>query len=37
MDHMDYILASLDMFGTMTENLIAYTFNTVSYDMNTTV
>ncbi|KAG8991832.1 hypothetical protein FRB93_002567 [Tulasnella sp. JGI-2019a] len=37
MDHMDYILASLDMFGTITENLIGYTFNVVSYDMNTTV
>ncbi|KAG8992422.1 hypothetical protein FRB94_011612 [Tulasnella sp. JGI-2019a] len=37
MDHTDYILASLDMFGTVTENLIAYTFNQVSYDMNTTV
>ncbi|KAG8846750.1 hypothetical protein FRB96_001775 [Tulasnella sp. 330] len=36
MDHMDYILASLDMFGTVTENLIGYTFNVVSYDMNTT-
>lgn len=37
MDHMDYILSSLDMFGTVTENLIGYTFNTVSYQMNTTV
>ncbi|KAG8846753.1 hypothetical protein FRB96_001778 [Tulasnella sp. 330] len=37
LDHMDYILASLDMFGTITENLISYTFNQVSYDMNTTV
>jgi len=37
MDHVDYILDSLDMFGTVVENLIGYTFNTVTYDMNVTV
>ncbi|KAG8947734.1 hypothetical protein FRC04_010508 [Tulasnella sp. 424] len=37
MDHMDYILASLAMFESVTENLIAYTFNMVSNDMNTTM
>ncbi|KAG8894391.1 hypothetical protein FRB99_001310, partial [Tulasnella sp. 403] len=37
MDHMEYILASLEMFESITENLIAYTFNIVSYDMNTTM
>ena len=29
-DHMDYILTSLDMFASIAENLIQYTFN-VSY------
>lgn len=37
MDHMDYVIDSLEMFGSMAENLITYTFNTVSYEMNTTV
>lgn len=37
MDHMEYVLASLEMFESITENLIAYTFNIVSYDMNTTM
>lgn len=26
-DHMDYILSSLDMFANISENLINYTFN----------
>ncbi|KAF9564956.1 magnesium transporter [Agrocybe pediades] len=33
-DHMDYILTSLDMFAGIAENLINYTFNTASYEMN---
>ncbi|KAF8167264.1 hypothetical protein B0H34DRAFT_669750 [Crassisporium funariophilum] len=33
-DHMDYILTSLDMFAGIAENLINYTFNTASYQMN---
>jgi len=33
-DHMEYILASLDMFAGISENLINYTFNMASYDMN---
>ncbi|VDB86233.1 unnamed protein product [Peniophora sp. CBMAI 1063] len=33
-DHMEYALASLDMYAAMTENLIGYTFNMASYDMN---
>ncbi|KAL1741279.1 hypothetical protein HDZ31DRAFT_76292 [Schizophyllum fasciatum] len=33
-DHMDYILSSLDMFANITENLIDYTFNMTSYEMN---
>ncbi|KAG8987719.1 hypothetical protein FRB90_003182, partial [Tulasnella sp. 427] len=37
MDHMEYVLASLEMFESITENLIAYTFNIVSYDMNSTM
>lgn len=37
LDHVEYILASLEMFESITENLIAYTFNVVSYDMNTTM
>lgn len=37
LDHCEYILSSLEMFETITENLIAYTFNIVSYDMNTTM
>ncbi|OJA15774.1 hypothetical protein AZE42_10296 [Rhizopogon vesiculosus] len=33
-DHMDYILSSMDMFASVTENLITYTFNVKSYEMN---
>lgn len=33
-DHMDYILTSLDMFSSIAENLIDYTFNIASYEMN---
>jgi hypothetical protein len=31
---MDYILTSLDMFSSIAENLIDYTFNIASYQMN---
>ncbi|KAG2140989.1 hypothetical protein DEU56DRAFT_278126 [Suillus clintonianus] len=33
-DHMEYILTSMDMFAGITENLINYTFNIKSYEMN---
>ncbi|KAI0066622.1 hypothetical protein BV25DRAFT_1912674 [Artomyces pyxidatus] len=33
-DHMEYVLSSIDMFADMAENLINYTFNMASYDMN---
>ncbi|EJF56330.1 hypothetical protein DICSQDRAFT_71711 [Dichomitus squalens LYAD-421 SS1] len=33
-DHMEYILASLDMVAGITENLMNYTFNMASYEMN---
>jgi len=33
-DHMEYILSSLDMFAGSSENLINYTFNMSSYEMN---
>lgn len=33
-DHMEYILTSMDMFAGITENLINYTFNMKSYEMN---
>ncbi|KAF9483451.1 hypothetical protein BDN70DRAFT_929153 [Pholiota conissans] len=33
-DHMEYILSSLDMFSSISENLIAYSFNMKSYEMN---
>ncbi|KAF8971808.1 magnesium transporter [Flammula alnicola] len=33
-DHMEYILASLDMFALIAENLINYSFNLASYEMN---
>ncbi|KAI0658336.1 hypothetical protein C8Q70DRAFT_189962 [Cubamyces menziesii] len=36
-DHMEYILSSLDMIAGITENLINYTFNMASYDMNETM
>ncbi|EPT02958.1 hypothetical protein FOMPIDRAFT_126692 [Fomitopsis schrenkii] len=33
-DHMEYILMSLDMFAGVSDNLINYTCNMVSYEMN---
>lgn len=33
-DHMDFILTSLDMFAGIMENLIDYSFNLASYEMN---
>ncbi|KAH9941962.1 hypothetical protein B0H21DRAFT_824296 [Amylocystis lapponica] len=33
-DHMEHTLMSLDMFSEVSENLINYTFNMVSYQMN---
>ncbi|KDR85830.1 hypothetical protein GALMADRAFT_51400 [Galerina marginata CBS 339.88] len=33
-DHMEYILTSLDMFAGISENLINYSFNVASYEMN---
>ncbi|KAJ3865714.1 magnesium transporter [Lentinula novae-zelandiae] len=33
-DHMEYILTSIEMFAGITENLINYTFNMSSYEMN---
>ncbi|KAJ7597984.1 cora-like Mg2+ transporter protein-domain-containing protein [Mycena floridula] len=33
-DHMEYVLTSLDMFAGIGENLIDYTFNMKSYEMN---
>jgi len=33
-DHMEQILTSLDIFAAIAENLINFTFNMVSYDMN---
>ncbi|KAH7886321.1 hypothetical protein F5I97DRAFT_1879408 [Phlebopus sp. FC_14] len=33
-DHMDHILASMDTFAGIAENLINYTFNIKSYEMN---
>ncbi|OCH85874.1 hypothetical protein OBBRIDRAFT_797715, partial [Obba rivulosa] len=33
-DHMEYILTSLDMFAGISENLVNYTFNMMSYEMN---
>lgn len=33
-DHMEYILTSVDMFANVAENLINYTFNMTSYEMN---
>ncbi|KAG8886285.1 hypothetical protein FRB99_004395, partial [Tulasnella sp. 403] len=36
-DHLEYVLASLEMFETVTENLISYSFNALSYDMNQTM
>ncbi|QRV73043.1 CorA-like magnesium transporter protein [Ceratobasidium sp. AG-Ba] len=33
-DHVEYIMSSLDMFTSVSENLINYTFNIVSYETN---
>jgi len=33
-DHMEYILSSMDMFSSIAENLINFTFNIVSYETN---
>jgi len=33
-DHVEYIMSSLDMFTSIAENLINYTFNIVSYETN---
>ncbi|KAF8910196.1 hypothetical protein CPB84DRAFT_1821600 [Gymnopilus junonius] len=33
-DHTEYILTSVDMFAGIAENLIAYSFNVASYEMN---
>ncbi|CAE6443351.1 unnamed protein product [Rhizoctonia solani] len=33
-DHIEYIISSLDMFSSIAENLINYTFNLVSYETN---
>ncbi|TDL15301.1 hypothetical protein BD410DRAFT_902654 [Rickenella mellea] len=33
-DHIDYILTSMQMFANVAENLINFTFNMASYDMN---
>ncbi|KAG8743373.1 hypothetical protein FRC10_012177 [Ceratobasidium sp. 414] len=33
-DHVEYIMSSLDMFTSVAENLINYTFNIVSYETN---
>ncbi|GAA5911884.1 hypothetical protein JCM6882_005230 [Rhodosporidiobolus microsporus] len=34
MDHVDSVLSSLELFGDLSENLIAYTFNNLSYSSN---
>ncbi|KAG0657505.1 hypothetical protein C6P46_006474 [Rhodotorula mucilaginosa] len=34
MDHIDSVLASLDLFSDLAENLIAFTFNNLSYSSN---
>ncbi|KAF9055758.1 hypothetical protein BJ165DRAFT_443374 [Panaeolus papilionaceus] len=36
-DHMEYILTSLNMYSNITENLINYSFNVASYEMNNTM
>ncbi|KAG1902533.1 uncharacterized protein F5891DRAFT_1022041 [Suillus fuscotomentosus] len=36
-DHMEYVLTSMDMFAGITENLINYTFDMKSYEMNVTM
>ncbi|GAA5980874.1 hypothetical protein JCM11641_004751 [Rhodosporidiobolus odoratus] len=34
MDHVDSVLSSLELFGDLSENLIAFTFNQMSYSSN---
>jgi len=36
-DHIDHVLNSMDMFASISENLINYTFNMASYEMNETM
>ncbi|KLO16017.1 hypothetical protein SCHPADRAFT_823746 [Schizopora paradoxa] len=36
-DHIDHVLNSMDMFASISENLIDYTFNMASYEMNGTM
>ncbi|KAM6498834.1 magnesium transporter [Amanita muscaria] len=36
-DHMEFALASIDMFSGISENLVNYAFNMASYDMNTSM
>ncbi|EIW87253.1 hypothetical protein CONPUDRAFT_161839 [Coniophora puteana RWD-64-598 SS2] len=36
-DHMEYILGNIEMFSGIAENLIQYTFNIKSYEMNQTM
>jgi len=36
-DHIDHVMNSLDMFASISENLINYTFNMASYEMNQTM
>ncbi|KZW00478.1 hypothetical protein EXIGLDRAFT_830641 [Exidia glandulosa HHB12029] len=37
LDHMDYILSSIDLFSTISENLISYSFNMSGYLTNETM
>ncbi|KAF8336572.1 uncharacterized protein EI90DRAFT_3169918, partial [Cantharellus anzutake] len=37
LDHTEYILSSLDTFSSIAENLINFTFNTISYQTNETM
>jgi len=36
-DHLEFILSSMDMFGSTTENLISFTFNNIAYQTNETM
>jgi len=36
-DHLEYVINSMEMFQTITENLIGYSFNILSYDLNETM
>ncbi|KLO20173.1 hypothetical protein SCHPADRAFT_33235 [Schizopora paradoxa] len=36
-DHIDHVINSMDMFTSISENLINYTFNMASYEMNETM